>query len=123
MKVRSYKELDVWNKGIEIVNQIYEITERFPSKELYGLASQMQRSAISIPSNIAEGFARGHTAEFVQFLRIALGSCAELETQLIIADRRNYASHAEVLNLQGDLDHESRMIMNLIKSLRGNRRR
>jgi len=73
MKVRSYKELDVWTKGMEIVNHIYEITEKFPSKELYGLAAQMQRCAVSIPSNIAEGFARGHTAEYVQFLRIALG--------------------------------------------------
>ncbi len=121
--LRSYKELDVWTKGMEIVNHIYEITEKFPSKELYGLAAQMQRSAVSIPSNIAEGFARGHTAEYVQFLRIALGSCAELETQLIIADRRNYVAKPDVLSLQGALDHESRMIMNLIKSLKGNKRR
>jgi len=78
MKVESYKELNVWKKGIEIVDRIYAITENFPQRELYGLACQMQRSAISIPSNIAEGFARGHTAEYKQFLRIALGSCAEL---------------------------------------------
>jgi four helix bundle protein len=91
MKVKSYKELNVWKKGIEIVDRIYEITENFPKKELYVLSSQMQRSAISIPSNIAEGFVRGHTAEYKQFLRIALGSCAELNTQLIIAHKRNYA--------------------------------
>ena len=97
MKVKSYKELNVWKKGIEIVDRIYKITENLPQKELYGLASQMQRSAISIPSNIAEGFARGHTAEYRQFLRIALGSCAELETQLIIALRRNYTTQPEVL--------------------------
>ncbi len=120
MKVESYKELNVWNKGIEIVDRIYGITEEFPQRELYGLTSQMQRSAISIPSNIAEGFARGHTAEYKQFLRIALGSCAELDTQLIIAHRRNYTTQAEILNLQEALDHESRMIMNLIKSLRKN---
>jgi len=123
MKVRSYKELDVWTKGMEVVNHIYAITEEFPSKELYGLAAQMQRSAVSIPSNIAEGFARGHTAEYVQFLRIALGSRAELETQLIIADTRNYVAKPDVLSLQGALGHESRMIMNLIKSLKGNKRR
>lgn len=117
MKVKSYKELNVWKKGVEIVDRVYEITERFPQKELYSLTSQMQRSAISIPSNIAEGFARGHTAEYRQFLRMALGSCAELETQLIIAYRRNYTTQAKILNLQGDLDHESRMVMNLIKSL------
>ncbi len=120
MKVKSYKELNVWKKGIEIVDCIYEITKNFPQKELYVLTSQMQRSAISIPSNIAEGFARGHTAEYRQFLCTALGSCAELDTQLTIVHRRNYIRQAEVLNLQEDLDHESRMIMNLIKSLSKN---
>jgi four helix bundle protein len=120
MKVKSYKELKVWRKGVEIVDRIYEITEDFPRKELYVLTSQMQRSAISIPSNIAEGFARGHTAEYRQFLRTALGSCAELETQLIIAHRRNYTSQTKIESLQENLDHESRMIMNLIKSLNKN---
>jgi len=120
MKVKSYKELDVWKKGIEIVDRVYKITGNFPQKELYALAFQMQRSAVSIPSNIAEGFARSHSAEYRQFLHIALGSCAELETQLIIAQRRNYSAQKEIYNLQEDLDHESRMIMNLIKSLRKN---
>ena len=120
MKVKSYKELNIWKKGIEIAERVYIITENFPQKELYGLSLQMQRSAISIPSNIAEGFARGHTAEYKQFLRIALGSCAELDTQLIIAHKRNYTTQAEVMNLQEDLDHECRMIMNLIKSLSKN---
>jgi len=105
MKVKSYKELNIWKKGIEIAERVYIITENFPQKELYGLSLQMQRSAISIPSNIAEGFVRGHTAEYKQFLRIALGSCAELDTQLIIAHKRNYTTQAEVINLQEDLDH------------------
>lgn len=117
MKVKSYKELNVWKKGIEIVEHVYEITENFPQKELYVLTSQMQRSAISIPSNIAEGFVRGHTAEYRQFLRIALGSCAELDTQLIIAHKRNYTTQMATINLQEELDHESRIIMNLIKNL------
>ena len=120
MRVKSYKELDVWKKGIEIVDRVYKITGSFPQKELDALAFQMQRSAVSIPSNIAEGFARSHSAEYRQFLHIALGSCAELETQLIIALRRNYSAQKEIYNLQEDLDHESRMIMNLIKSLRKN---
>jgi len=120
MKVKSYKELNVWKKGVEIVEHIYDITERFPQKELYVLTSQIQRSAISIPSNIAEGFARGHTAEYRQFLRIALGSCAELNTQLMIAFGRNYIKQSKSENLQEYLDHESRMIMNLIKSLNRN---
>ena len=67
MKVKSYKELNIWKKGIEIAERVYVITENFPRTELYGLSLQMQRSAISIPSNIAEGFARGHTAEYKQF--------------------------------------------------------
>ncbi len=120
MKVKSYKELNVWNKGIEIVDRIYEITKNFPQMELYGLACQMQRAAVSIPSNIAEGFVRGHTAEYKQYLRTALGSCAELDTQLIIAGRRNYATDAVVTNLQEDINYESRMITNLIKSLARN---
>jgi four helix bundle protein len=117
MKVKSYKELNVWKKGIEIVNRIYEITERFPHKENYGLSSQMQRAAVSIPSNIAEGFVRGHTAEYRQYLRVALGSCAELDTQLVIVGERGYTSQTEILSIQNELEYESRMITNLIKSL------
>jgi len=120
MKVKSYKELNVWKKGIEIVNRIYEITERFPHKENYGLSSQMQRAAVSIPSNIAEGFVRGHTAEYRQYLRVALGSCAELDTQLVIVGERGYTSQTEILSIQKKLEYESRMIMNLIKSLMQN---
>jgi four helix bundle protein len=120
MKVKSYKELNVWKKGIEIVNRIYEITERFPHKENYGLSSQMQRAAVSIPSNIAEGFVRGHTAEYRQYLRVALGSCAELDTQLVIVGERGYTSQTEILSIQKELEYESRMIMNLIKSLMQN---
>ena len=120
MKVKSYKELNVWKKGIEIVNRIYEITERFPHKENYGLSSQMQRAAVSIPSNIAEGFVRGHTAEYRQYLRVALGSCAELDTQLVIVGEREYTSQTEILSIQKKLEYESRMIMNLIKSLMQN---
>ncbi|MFH1976615.1 MAG: four helix bundle protein [Pseudomonadota bacterium] len=117
MKLRSCKDLDVWKKGIEIVDFIYEVTNRFPKAEIYGLSSQMQRSAVSIPSNVAEGFARQHKKEFVQFCYIALGSCAELETQLIVAHNRRYVPDEDTGRLEEYLDHESRMLMNLIKSL------
>lgn len=117
MKLRSYKDLDVWKKGIEIVDFIYEVTNRFPKAEIYGLSSQMQRPAVSIPSNVAEGFARQHKKEFVQFCYIALGSCAELETQLIVAHNRRYVPDEDTGRLEEYLDHESRMLMNLIKSL------
>ncbi len=76
MKVKDYKELKIWQKGIDIVDRIYEITEEFPYRELYGLAQQMRKASVSIPSNIAEGFMRNYTKEYSQFLHIALGSCA-----------------------------------------------
>jgi four helix bundle protein len=78
----------------------------------------MRKAAVSIPSNIAEGFMRGHTNEYRQFLRISTGSCAELDTQSIIANRRNYMTKQEMDELAEDLNHESRMLMNLIKTLK-----
>ncbi len=118
MKVRSYKELDVWKKGLDIVDKIYSLTEGFPKEERYGLSAQMQRCAVSIPSNIAEGFMRHHTKEYIQFLYVALSSCAELETQLIVSKRRDYVKIEDMEDLQENIDHESRMLMNLIKKLR-----
>ncbi len=118
MKVKTYKELNVWKKGLDIVDKVYKLTESFPSEERYGLSSQMQRCAVSISSNIAEGFTRHHTKEYIQFLYVALGSCAELETQLIVSNRRDYITQNDLEDLQEDIDHESRMLMNLIKSLR-----
>src|SRR3989338_9861970 len=116
MKIQSYKDLEVWKKGIEITDKTYELTRSFPKEELYGLVTQMQRSAVSIPSNIAEGFARGHTKDYQRFCYMALGSCSELETQLIIAKRRSYVSEKDFVDLTEILDHESRMLMKLIKS-------
>ena len=117
MKIKSYKELDVWKKGLNIVDKVYQLTQKFPGEERYGLMSQLQRSAVSVPSNIAEGFARHYSKEYEQFLYVALGSCAELETELIISERRRYVARKELEDLQEDIDHESRMLMNLIKSL------
>ncbi|MGD1043561.1 MAG: four helix bundle protein [Sedimentisphaerales bacterium] len=117
MIVKDYKELKVWQKGIEIVDKVYTLTAKFPREELYGLTLQMRKASVSIPSNVSEGFMRGHTNEYRQFLRISLGSCAELETQSIIANRRKYITKQELDDLSEDLNHESRMLMNLIKSL------
>jgi len=89
-KIKSFKDLKIWQKGIEIVKDVYTITRSFPNEEMYGLTSQMRRSAVSIPSNVAEGFRRFHNKEFAQFLHIAFGSAAELETQLIIAEELKY---------------------------------
>lgn len=82
-KSQSYKDLIVWQKAIDFATWIYGMTSGFPKEEIYGIVSQMRRAAVSVPSNIAEGQARRHKAEFVQFLSIAKGSLAELETQLI----------------------------------------
>ena len=84
-KSRSYQDLDVWKLSIDFVKQTYQLTQKFPKTEIYGLTNQIRRAAISIPSNIAEGQGRNSAKEFRQFLAIALGSIAEVETQLIIA--------------------------------------
>lgn len=116
MKIQSFKELIVWQKSIDLVDEIYNFTKRFPSVEKYGLISQMQRAAIAIPSNIAEGYKRNHRLEFVQFLGIANASAAELETQLIISKRQydkiDY-SKAEIL-----LNEVQRMLYSMIKKLK-----
>ena len=91
MSLKTHKDLDVWNDAMELVTNIYKLTKTFPKDELYGLTSQMKRSAVSVPSNIAEGAARKNKAEFIQFLHIALGSLSELETQLIISKNLNYS--------------------------------
>ena len=113
----SYKDLKVWQKGIEIVDRVYALTAKFPKEELYGLTLQMRKASVSIPSNVSEGFVRGHTNEHRQFLRVSLGSCAELDTQSIIANRRKYITKHELDDLAEDLNHESRMLVNLINTL------
>jgi len=117
MSISGFKDLTVWKNGLKLVELIYKITKRFPKEERYALVSHMQRAAISIPSNIAEGFARQHRKEFQRFCQIALGSCAELETQLIIAYQQNYLGKKDYAAIGEHLDHESRMLMKLIQSL------
>jgi len=116
-KIKSFKDLKIWQKGIEIVSDTYILTKKFPKEELFSLTSQLRRSAISIPSNIAEGFKRFHNKEYKQFLFIALGSCAELETQIIIAKELKYINENEEAKLVEKLDHICRMTSSLIKKL------
>lgn len=85
MGLNSYKDLIVWQKSFRLVTEIYKLTNFFPGPELYGLTSQMRRAAVSIPSNISEGFSRKSRKEFIQFIKIAFSSSSELETQLLIA--------------------------------------
>jgi len=85
MSVQSYRDLQVWQKSMDLVTECYRATQQFPKTEIYGLTSQLQRAAVSVPANIAEGQGRQHTKEFIQHLSIAYGSLAELETHLQIA--------------------------------------
>lgn len=82
--MKTHKDLIVWQKSMKLVKDLYNATKFFPKEEIYGITSQMRRAAVSIPSNIAEGFGRGHDKELLHFLYISLGSASELETQLII---------------------------------------
>lgn len=117
IKIRSYKDLNIWQRSIGLVKYLYEITSLFPKEELYVLTSQIRRSAISIPSNIAEGFTRYHNKEYRQFLYIALGSCAELETQIMIANELKYLEDNQLSVIIDELEIICKMIMNLIKKL------
>ena len=117
MAIKDYKDLQIWQKGIDITDKVYSVTEDFPKSELYGLTSQMRKASVSIPSNVAEGFARYHNKEYRQFLYISLGSCAELETQMIIASKRNYVTQKKLKELSEDINHESRMIASLINKI------
>lgn len=112
-KSRSYKDLEVWKLSISFVEDIYKATSQFPATENYGLIQQIRRAAVSIPSNIAEGQFRNSSKEFKQFLSFALGSSAELETQLIIANKIKYLSNGELNPLMNSLE----IIMKMLKRL------
>jgi four helix bundle protein len=114
---RSFRDLDVWRLGKTLALEAYRVTRGFPSHERFGLSAQIRRSAVSIPSNIAEGFNRAHRSEYRQYLFIALGSCGELDTQLEIAHELGYLADHSQDRLIDAVDHESKMLRNLIKRL------
>ncbi len=109
--IRSYKELTAYQKAYQLVLMVYKMTSLFPKEELYGLSSQMRRSAVSIPSNIAEGYMRG-SKEYIQFLKIALGSAAELETQISISKDLGFCKE-DVYREAYELNQE---VMKLLKT-------
>ncbi|OGX07150.1 MAG: hypothetical protein A2Z88_08745 [Omnitrophica WOR_2 bacterium GWA2_47_8] len=115
--MKSYEELIVWQKGMDVVVLVYELTNLLPKSEIYGLTSQMRRASVSIPSNIAEGYTRKGRQEYLQFLRIAFGSGAELETQLKIAERLEFVSKQDTEKTLALLDEVMRMLNALIRSL------
>ncbi len=112
---KTHKDLDAWKKAMELVEGVYTLTSKFPKEEVYGLAFQTKRAAVSVPSNIAEGAARASKKEFIQFLHVALGSLAELETQLILATRMGFIRRSSVLD---QLTQVRKMVLGLLKYLR-----
>ena len=114
--VRRHHDLKVWQVSIQLVKEIYVVTTAFPNEETYGLVSQMRRAAISIPSNIAEGAARGGTKEFIHFLGLARGSLSELETQLYISKELGYVTNAQDVDSQ--IEEIFRLLGGLISSLK-----
>ncbi len=108
--VQNFADLRIWQKGMELVPEIYRLTGRLPKQEDYGLTSQLRRAALSVPTNIAEGHGRQHTGEFVQYLSIARGSLAELQTLLILIVRLGYSKEEE-LSTANELITDIRMLL------------
>ncbi len=117
MKVHNFRELVVWQKAMDLAKLAYSFTGFFPKEEKYGLTSQIQRSAISIPSNIAEGCGRTTTKDFQHFLGFSMGSCFELETQMILAFRFGYISESQIIDFSQAIGTIQRMLNGLYDSL------
>lgn len=118
MKTRSYEDLIVWKKSYQLVLEVYKLTKDFPKEELYGLTQQIRRAAISIPSNIAEGYGRQFTKEYTQFLSIAFGSLCELRTQLRLSIDLNYSQEAESAIVLSLAEEVSKMLFRMINPVR-----
>jgi four helix bundle protein len=118
--IKSYKDLDVWKKAMDLVVACYCLTRQFPKSEVYGLCSQLQRAAVSIPANIAEGRQRQHSKEFSQHLSIANGSLAELETHVQIAGRLNYIDQDQLKDVLDKTTEIGKMLNGLRKSIEKN---
>jgi len=114
----THKDLIVWKESIDFVKNIYTETKHFPNEELFGLVSQMRRSAVSIPSNIAEGYGRQSKKECERFAYIALGSASELETQLIISKELNYLEESVLIRMDSSLNEIIKMLSSLINSMK-----
>jgi four helix bundle protein len=115
--IQNYTDLTVWQKAMDLTAQVYDITKKMPKEEVYGLTSQMRRAAVSIPSNIAEGQARHSKKEFIHFLKIAQGSKAELETQLLLCVRIGYFADTDISDMLNLLQEIGKMLTTLSAKL------
>jgi four helix bundle protein len=118
MGCRNFKELTVWQLGMKLAEEIYRLSQHFPKHETYGLGSQIQRAAVSIPANIAEGHAIGTSKEFLRYLAIAQGSLAELETHLLLAEQLKYGNPIQIDAILNQCSEEARMLRSLRKTVR-----
>ena len=116
--IQSYKDLLIWQRGIEIVALVYQLISNFPKDEIYALSSQIKRSAVSIPSNIAEGYGRQSTQSYIHFVKIARGSLCELETQLLVAYKLGFVkSESLYSDIMKQITEESKMINSFLNKL------
>jgi four helix bundle protein len=116
--MKTFRDLFIWQKGMTLVTNTYQITQSFPKEELFGLTSQIRRSAISLPSNIAEGYGRESNKEFSRFINIAISSLFELQTQIEIAKNINYLNENEFKNLYEETRELEAMIISFSKKLK-----
>jgi four helix bundle protein len=119
MYLESFKQLEVWKRSMELTKEIYRITNEFPKAEMYGLVSQMRRAAVSIPSNIAEGYKRRNLGEYIQFLSIADASAAELETQVLLS--KDLYSNIDFSKAESLLEEVQKMLVVMIRKLNAKR--
>jgi four helix bundle protein len=117
--MQNYQGLIVWQKAMDLTVKIYTITKKLPKEEIFSLTNQMRRAAVSIPSNLAEGQARHHKKEFIQFIGIAKGSKAELETQLLLCQKIGYLTDTDILEAMNLLQEIGKMLTTLARKLRG----
>jgi four helix bundle protein len=117
--MKDFKKLKIWQKGMELVMGVYELSAQLPSDERFGLKSQITRAAVSVPSNIAEGSAKKSKKDYVRFLEIALGSLFELETQLLMIDQLGYGDKQLRMSLLAGIDEEQKMLMSFILKVEG----
>ena len=116
-QIRDYRDLIVWKEAMEIAELVYSLTRAFPREEMYGMSSQMRRAAVSIPSNVAEGFGRAQRKSFVQFLRVAQGSLKELETQALLCGRIGFLSEEEIADLMARCERLGKRFVQFIRTL------
>lgn len=117
-KIRNYRDLAVWQRGMEIARQVYEATKDFPADERFGLTSQLRRAAVSVPANIAEGHARSSTKDYLRFIAIAIGSLAETATFLELSGQLGYGNVDQLRSIYESTNEERRMLRSLQQSLR-----